>query len=168
MVGDGSFCNRTLFTADLPRTELIVRARRDLKLCRKADGDSRSFYDKVKFALEQVLKDESLPWCETSIFHGGQWRAIRYKEVTGIYWQSGAEKRPLWLFMVAPVAYQAPGRKRKYYRDPAFLLTTDLTGTPQELLQAYFDRWQIEVNHREEKDTLGVGHAQVRSIRSAP
>jgi hypothetical protein len=123
-MGDGSFCNRTLFTADLPRTELIVRARRDLKLCRKADGDSRSFYDKVKFALEQVLKDESLPWCETSIFHGGQWRAIRYKEVTGIYWQSGAEKRPLWLFMVAPVAYQAPGRKRKYYRDPAFLLTT--------------------------------------------
>jgi hypothetical protein len=48
IVGDGSFCNRTLFTADLPRTELIVRARRDLKLCGKADGDSRSFYDKVK------------------------------------------------------------------------------------------------------------------------
>jgi hypothetical protein len=52
--------------------------------------------------------------------------------------------------VVAPVPYQAPGRKRKYYRDPAFLLTTDLTGTPQELLQAYFDGWQIEVNHREE------------------
>jgi hypothetical protein len=30
-------------------------------------------------------------------------------------------------------------------------------------LQAYFDRWQIEVNHREEKDSLGVGQAQVRS-----
>jgi len=102
IVGDGSFCNRTLFTADLPRTELIVRARRDLKLCGKADGGSRSFYDKVKFTPEQVLKDESVPWC-TSIFHGGQWRVIRYKEVTGIYWQSGAKKRPLRLFMVAPV-----------------------------------------------------------------
>jgi len=168
MVGDGSFCNRTLFTADLPRTELIVRARRDLKLCGKADGDSRSFYDKVKFTPEQVLKDESIPWCEVSIFLGGQWRELRCKEVTGVYWQSGAKKRPLRLFVVAPVPYQVPGRKRKYYRDPAFLLTTDLTGTPQELLQAYFDRWQIEVNHREEKDTLGVGQAQVRSKRSVP
>ncbi|MBV9265426.1 MAG: hypothetical protein JO061_04580 [Acidobacteriaceae bacterium] len=36
------------------------------------------------------------------------------------------------------------------------------------MLQAYFDRWQIEVNHREEKDTLGVGQAQVRSRLSVP
>ena len=117
--------------------------RRDLKLGGKAAGDNRSFYDKVKFTPEQVRHDESLPWCEVSISHGGQWRVIRYKEVTGIYWQSGAKKRPLRLFVVAPVPYQAPGRKRKFYRDPVFLLTTDPTGTPQELLQAYFDRWQI-------------------------
>lgn len=36
------------------------------------------------------------------------------------------------------------------------------------MLQAYFDRWQIEVNHREEKDTLGIGQAQLRSARSVP
>ena len=36
------------------------------------------------------------------------------------------------------------------------------------MLQAYFDRWQIEVNHREEKDTLGVGQAQLRSRLSVP
>ncbi len=36
------------------------------------------------------------------------------------------------------------------------------------VLQAYFDRWQIEVNHRDEKDTLGVGQAQVRSAQSVP
>jgi hypothetical protein len=29
------------------------------------------------------------------------------------------------------------------------------------LLQAYFDRWGIEVNHRDEKDILGMGQAQV-------
>ena len=29
------------------------------------------------------------------------------------------------------------------------------------LLQACFDRWGIEVNHRDEKDILGVGQAQV-------
>ncbi len=36
------------------------------------------------------------------------------------------------------------------------------------MLQAYFDRWQIEVNHREEKDTLGVGQAQLRSPLAVP
>ena len=36
------------------------------------------------------------------------------------------------------------------------------------LLQAYFDRWQIEVNHREIKDTLGVGQAQLRNPLSVP
>jgi hypothetical protein len=167
IVGDGSFCNRTLFTAALERTEIIARARRDLKLCRKA-GTGRLFYDKAKFTPEQVRQDESLVWRKARIFHGGQWRKVRYKEVLGVYWQTGARQRPLRLFVVAPIPYQAPGRKRKYYRDPAFLLTTDLTGTPRELLQAYFDRWQIEVNHREEKDTLGIGQAQVRSRLSVP
>jgi len=31
------------------------------------------------------------------------------------------------------------------------------------LIQYYFDRWQIEVNHRDEKSLLGVGQAQVWS-----
>ncbi|MHB1980626.1 MAG: hypothetical protein ACYCOS_02805 [Sulfobacillus sp.] len=35
------------------------------------------------------------------------------------------------------------------------------------LLQAYFDRWEIEVNHRDEKDLLGVGQAQVWSQQAA-
>lgn len=168
IVGDGSFCNRTLFTTALERTEIIARARRDLKLCRKADTGNRLFYDKAKFTPEQVRQDESFVWRKARIFHGGQWRKVRYKEVFAVYWQTGARQRPLRLFVVAPIPYQAPGRKRKYYRDPAYLLTTDLEGTPRELLQAYFDRWQIEVNHREEKDTLGIGQAQVRSRRSVP
>jgi hypothetical protein len=48
------------------------------------------------------------------------------------------------------------------------LLTTDLKGHAHTLLQVYFDRWQIEVNHREEKDTLGVGQAQLWNEVSVP
>jgi hypothetical protein len=36
------------------------------------------------------------------------------------------------------------------------------------LLPIYFDRWQIEVNHRDEKDTLGVGPAQLWNINAVP
>jgi hypothetical protein len=168
IVGDGSFCNRTLFRPVLDRSEIIARARADAKLCRRAAHGAGRFYDRVKFTPECVRQDQSLPWRKARIFHGGQWRKVRYKELTGIYWQNGAGQRPLRLFVVAPIPYQAPGRKRKYYRRPAFLLTTDLRGTAREMLQAYFDRWQIEVNHREEKDTLGIGQAQVRSVFSVP
>ena len=139
-----------------------------MKLCRRADSGTGRFYDVRKFTPEQVRQDDSLLWRKARIFQGGEWRKVRYKEVSVIYWQSGAGQRPLRLFVVAPIPYRAPGRKRKYYRDPAFLLTTDLRGTPREMLQAYFDRWQIEVNHREEKDTLGIGQAQLRSPLSVP
>lgn len=61
------------------------------------------------------------------------------------------------------------GKRRKlYYRDPAYLLTTDLQSSAKQLPQIYFDRWQIEVNHREEKDTLGVGQAQLWNATSVP
>ena len=63
--------------------------------------------------------------------------------------------------MVAPVGYRTRKNGRKYYRQPAYLLTTDLTTCALVLLQAYFDRWGMEVNHRDEKDILGVGQAQV-------
>ena len=74
---------------------------------------------------------------------------MRYKEVSVVYWQGGA------------------GRKL-YYRKPAFLLTTDLKDSVKQLLQIYFDRWQIEVNHRDEKDTLGVGQVQLWNVEAVP
>lgn len=39
------------------------------------------------------------------------------------------------------------------------------------MLQAYFDRWGIEVNHRDEKEIIGVGEAQVwnpHSVKKVP
>jgi hypothetical protein len=167
-VCDNSFCNRTVFRAELTRTAVIARARRDVKLCRRATEGGQRFYDVVKFTPKQVYDDPSIPWQKARIFHGGQGRKVRYKQVAAVYWQSASGPKPLRLFVVARIPYQVPGRERKSYGDPAFLLTTDLKGTPRELLQAYFDRWQIEVNHREEKDTLGVGQAQLRSPLSVP
>jgi hypothetical protein len=168
IVGDASFCNRTLFRAALQRTEIIARARRDAKLCRPAAPGSPCVYDPAKFTPEQIRQDEQVPWQKVSIFHAGHWRKIRFKQISGVLWQSGALRRPLRLLVLAPLPYYVPGRGRSHYRDAAFLLTTDLTGSPRELLQPYFDRWQIEVNHREEKDTLGIGQAQVRATASVP
>jgi hypothetical protein len=167
-VGDGSFCNRTVFRCAIDRVHLLVRTRKDIRLCHRTPAGERAFYAIDKFTPEKIRQDESRPWQIARIFHGGQWRQVRYKSVPEVYWQSGACKRLLRVLVVAPVPYASGKGKRKYYRDPAFLLTTDVAGDAEPLLQAYFDRWQIEVNHREEKDTLGVGQAQLRNSSSVP
>ena len=109
-------------------------------------------------------------WCAPHPlrFYGGKRRKIRYKEVAEVYWQRGAKQRPLRLIVIAPTPYRKSNSKRLYYRDPAYLFTSDLRSSLQQLLQIYFDRWQIEVNHREEKDTLGVGQAQLWNVTSVP
>jgi hypothetical protein len=165
---DGSFCNRTVFGARRDRTELIARARKDAVLCFRAPKGGRRFYAKEKFTPEQVRKDETTPWKSTKIFYGGKRRKVRYKQLTRIYWQGGARRLALRLFVVAPTPYFKRKSAKRYYRQPAYLLCTDLVHNATSLLQIYFDRWQIEVNHREEKDTLGVGQAQLWNATAVP
>ena len=168
LAGDGSFCNRTCFRAPRDRTELICRTRKDAVLCWGAPEGSRRFYGTEKFTPEQVRQDETRPWKETKVFYGGKWRKVRYKEVSVVYWQGGAARCPLRLLVVAPTPYRKRKSSKLYYRQPAFLLTTDLKSSVKQLLQIYFDRWQIEVNHRDEKDTLGVGQAQLWNVKAVP
>ena len=122
----------------------------------------------AKFTPEQVRKDDTIPWKTAKLFYGGKRRRIRYKEVPQVLWQGGAKRRPLRLFIIAPTPYRKRQSSRLYYRDPAYLLTTVLHGQAHALLQIYFDRWQIELNHREEKDTVGVGQAQLWNPVSVP
>jgi len=168
LAGDGSFCNRTCFSEIPERSILLVRARKDARLCFGAGDGSRRFYGVEKFTPEQVRKDENRAWKTTKIFYGGKRRKIRYKEVAEVYWQRGAGQRRLRVIVIAPTPYRKSKSKRLYYRDPAYLFTSDLRRSAKQLLQIYFDRWQIEVNHREEKDTLGIGQAQLWNVTSVP
>jgi len=168
-VGDGSFCNRTVMREDWQpqNVSLVVRCRKDIVLCKRASGPGPRFYGKDKFTPQEVRRRRRRArWQKTLIFHGGCYRPVRFKEVTKVYWQGGARKRELRLLVVEPVGYRTSKNGRKYYRQPAYLLTPDLTTPAVELLQAYFDRWGIEVNHRDEKDILGVGQAQVWNEQS--
>jgi hypothetical protein len=161
VAGDGSFCNRTALGEIPERTELIVRTRKDAKLCLPASPGTRRIYAADKFTPEQVRQDKDIGWHTTKIFYGAKRRKIRYKSVADVLWQRGGRTRRLRLFVIAPTAYRKRQSARLYYREPAYLLCTNRTSAARRLLQIYFDRWQIEVNHREEKDTLGVGQAQL-------
>jgi hypothetical protein len=167
-VGDGSFCNRTTFGQGFERTVLITRARKNLRLCFPHAGPGRRVYGEQRFTPEEVYKDKSRPWKEVRLFHGGRCRRVRYKEVNEVLWRGGGRRRRLRLLVLAPTAYRKTKAGRPYYREKAFLLCDDTQLPVKALLQAYFDRWEIEINHRDEKSILGVGQAQVWAPLSAP
>jgi hypothetical protein len=168
IAGDGSFCNRTCFGAIPQRTELLVRARKDAVLCTRDAQGGRRFYSAQKFSPEDLRQDQTRPWRTTKLHYGARRNKVRYKESSDIYWQRGAKQRPLRVIVIAPTPYRRRRGGKWYYRAPAYLLTTDLKSPATALIQIYLDRWQIEVNHREEKDTLGVGQAQLWNEQSVP
>lgn len=169
VVGDGSFCNRTVLAEDwnAQQVSLVVRCRKDLVLCKRAREKGRRFYGKAKFTPEQVRRWSGLArWQSTSIYHGGRYRSVRYKELSGVYWQGGARKKVLRLIVLASTGYRKSKNSDRQYHKPAYLLTSDLHTPVEKLIQDYFDRWAIEVNHRDEKEVLGVGDAQVWNEKS--
>jgi hypothetical protein len=167
-VGDGSFCNKTTFRQGLDRTILLTRARKDLRLCFPHSGQGPRYYGKETFTPQEVYQDATRPWKEARIFHGGKYRRVRYKEVGNVLWRGGGGRRRLHLLVLAPTPYRKTKAGRRYYREKAYLLCDDNELAAKALLQAYFDRWEIEINHRDEKSILGVGQAQVWADLSVP
>lgn len=166
IVADGSFCNKTVFQADFENVDILARTRKDAKLCYKDEsGIKQRFYSPEKFTPDQVRQDDDIPWQTETLFYGGRFREMRYKKVPNVLWQRGGRQRFLTLFVLAPTRYNA-GKGKFYYRDPAYLLATTDQLSAKTQLQAYFDRWEIEVNFRDEKTILGLGQAQVRNAKS--
>jgi len=62
--------------------------------------------------------------------------------------------------VIAPKPYQSYGKKQNYKRE-AYILTDNHDLSAETIIQEYLNRWEIEVNHRDEKNNLGVGQAQV-------
>jgi hypothetical protein len=163
---DGSFCNRKCLGQLPDRTTVLARTRKDSKLCFAAPAGTLKRYAEEKFTPEAVLKDQSLPFESAHFIYGGAQRELRFKRVENVLWQGGTKTTTL--LVLAPIPYRvSPGGPRNY-REPAFLICTTTGLCSKRLIQAYLDRWQIEVNHKEEKDVLGVGQAQVWSAMAIP
>ena len=169
VVGDGSFSNKTVLAEDWPsqHVSLVLRCRKDIVLCKRARPQGRRFFGKTKFSPEQVRRWDGLAaWQTAAIFHGARYRCVRYKELGDVYWQGGAKKKALRLIVLASTGYRQSKHSKRQYHKPAYLLTTDRHTPAAILIQDYFDRWAIEVNHRDEKEVLGVGEAQVWNEKS--
>ena len=170
---DGGYTNKTVLKGLPEHTTLIGRIRKDAALFRpvtpqdQAPVGTRRRYGQPACTPEQLRQDESVPWQEVTAFAAGQLHIFRVKTRGPLLWKTAGADRPLRLVVIAPVGYRLRKNSKLLYRQPAYLICTDLTLPLAAVVQDYVWRWGVEVNHRDEKQTVGVGEAQVRSPESA-
>jgi hypothetical protein len=177
MAFDGGFTNATVLKNIPPRTVCIGRIRKDAKLCSRPDPalqktrGRRIRYGSAAPTPEQVRQDDSQPWETMTFPHSGVTHKLRFKRIPNLMWRTAGAEVLLQLVVIAPLGYRHRKGGRVLFRDPAYLICTDPVMDPRQIITTYFERWDIEVNFREEKTLLGVGQAQVRaeaSVESAP
>jgi hypothetical protein len=170
--GDGGYTNKTVLAGLPERATFVGRLRKDAKLCAppppQAPGarGRRRQYGEVLPTPEQTRQDEARPWRQVTAWAAGKLHAFDVKVVGPVRWRAGGP-RDLQLMIVRPLAYRLHAGSSLLYREAAYLICTDPQMDAQQMLQAYLWRWEIEVNHREEKTLLGVGQPQARAEQAA-
>lgn len=168
---DGSYTNQVLLKGLPPRTTLIGRIRQDADLHLSLDPNAKSNGRPRKYGVKAptpkaVLSDDSIPFQEVSCFAVGQIRTFKVKVFGPVFWSKAGHDKPLLLVVTKPVGYRLRKGSKLLYREPAFLICTDPNLDLKTLVQAYLYRWEIEVNHHDEKSVIGVAQAQTRNPQS--
>lgn len=167
---DGTFTCRAVFRGLPARTTLIGRIRKDAKFyalptasqLNPGRGRQRCYGDPLP-TPEQYRQDESIPWQTVRACAAGNTYDFEVKTITPLRWKAAGGNRDLLLLIIRPIAYRLKKGADLNYRKPAYLICTDPSLSPAQILQAYLWRWEIEVNFRDEKTLLGFGQPQVRT-----
>jgi hypothetical protein len=165
---DGSYTNRVLLKALPPRTTLIGRIRQDAHLRLPLDPNTKTNGRPRKYGLKaptpkEILSNDEIPFQEIPCFAVGQVRNFKVKTFGPVFWSKAGPDKPLLLVVIKPVGYRLRKGSKLLYREPAFLICTDPNLDLKTLVQAYIYRWEIEVNHHDEKSIIGVAQAQTRN-----
>jgi hypothetical protein len=168
---DGSYTNREVLTHLPHNTILLGRIRHDAKLCYPVPTDPAKKgrtrrYGPAAPTPKQILADDSIGFAPVRAFAAGQLRDFKVKVVDPLFWRKAGSDRPLRLIVIKPLGYRLRNGSKLLYRDPAFLICTDLHLPIEFVLQAYVYRWEIECNHRDEKSFIGVAEGHVRNPKA--
>lgn len=153
LVVDGAYAS--LVGADLPRTTIVTRVRRDAALYalpppRRPGQRGRPRTKGPRLPTPVQFAARARRWQRTDVPMRGWLVDCKLWSQT-VLWYEAARSRPLQLVIV---------------RDPTgvepddFFLTTDTAATPAQVASAYADRWAIEVTNRDVKQVLGTEDPQ--------
>ncbi len=168
-LGDGSFDVADLWR-DLPErvTVLARTACNRVLVARPPAGAHGNRRYGARARTPQAWLAVRDGWRRTTITVRGRDIPLTYR-VEGPFVRERAADRPLFLLVVRGLAQAQRHRHRRRRREPAFYLvnatpredgTWALPRPAEELLAWAWQRWEVEVCHREMKSDAGVGAAQ--------
>lgn len=167
-VGDGAYSIADLFARLPERTSLLARCARNRALYQlppapssKRRGAPRKYGERAPTPAAWL--EERDGWQETTVAVRGRQIPLRYR-VEGPYLVKRAPSQPLFLLVVRGVAEARRWRRRQ----PSFFLVSAvpdgegwaLPRPAAELLAWAWQRWEVEVCHRELKAGFGLGEIQ--------
>jgi hypothetical protein len=155
MIGDGGFaCIRLGHACNKHNVTLISRLRLDASLyelpsspMKRQLGRRREKGERV-ISLKELAADMSQPWHDAEIdWYGGEKKKVRL--LTGIHvWYTSGEK-PLLIRWVLVVDPDANNRAEAFF-------STDVKLAPEQIINWFVLRWNIEVTFAETRAHLGV------------
>lgn len=173
---DGGFERTVEFWRQLPeRTVLLGRTARSRVLYAlpgeyQGRGRPKSYGERARKPAEWLK--EKAGWKTIPVLVRGKQREMRYR-VEGPYLREGLLEHPVFLIVVRGMDRHVDGRRVK--RDPVFYLVSAiqvgqewvLPWPEEDLLAWAWQRWELEVAHREMKSGFGLGEKQCWNKRSA-
>lgn len=176
VVGDGSYDTAALWTSLPERTMLLARTARNRALFAvptpepKRRGAPRKYGERARTPAAWL--QERTGWQQTTLVVRGRNIPTRYR-VEGPFVVRKASSQPVFLLVVPGIDRRV--RRHRRQRDPHFWLVNAtneggewvLPLPADDLLAWAWQRWEVEVSHREFKTTLGVGEMQCWSPTSA-
>jgi hypothetical protein len=175
VVGDGSYDSAELWTSLPERTILLARTARNralfaLPVREKRRGAPRKYGERAPTPAAWL--QERAGWQQATFAVRGRTITTRYR-LEGPFVVRKASSQPVFLLVVPGIDRRT--RRRRRARDPHFWLVNAVQQGEEwvlplpasELLAWTWQRWEIEVCHRELKTTLGVGEMQCWNLTSA-
>jgi hypothetical protein len=167
MLGDGSYDTLNLWKHLPDDVILLVHSAKNRVLHQLPDDDAhknRKYGERAK--TPQQYWQERTGWTRIRLLIRGRRRRLRYK-VIGPLLRKGASDRPLFLIVVSGQIYRKH-RRRKYRKPVPYPVNAVqsqlgewvLPLSIETLLFWAWQRWELEVCHRELKSNLGLGEIQ--------
>jgi len=180
VLGDGDF-SVAEFRARLPEEGIVLMSRcaknRSLYELPGLSGEQGGRGRPRKYGRKAKKPSEWLEavggWHTSRLWVRGRRVPMRWR-VEGPFVIEKAPERPVFLVVVKGIWWEQAGRRRT--RRPAYLLVSAVSGedggwelpyAAEELLSWAWQRWEVEVCHREMKSSFGLGEAQCWGARSA-
>lgn len=168
VLADGTYDVVDLWKQLPARVILLARSARNRKLFHLPDPsrpDRRRTYGEEAPRPSHYLAMRR-GWTERRVLVRGHERRVRVR-VEGPFVRQGAPEQPLFLVLMGGQVYRKHGRERS--REPVPVLVNAVRGEDgrwklplalDEVVVWLWQRWEVEVAHREMKSGVGVGEMQ--------